>query len=387
MLRSAGLGIEQWFRQQRWLWRYGHCQSLHQAWVQHHQDTAPVARSEAPPGCEAPRCLLDLRKIAADGEQGRRFHTLVSLLGRSGYDLWMVPRLQFLQTAHRPFKARVLSELKPFWEDELPRDFAPFELCLSDRWRQHRRARRTIPVLTNTLLPLAPGDLALPYGFYPGVWDQRQDALFESLRQAARPWRLFFGGHCSRASYARIRKYTRLSPLDRYQVIETTRSHFGRSTREIDSDRELESARQRPHAGFVLIDNATYRPTPEQWLPLLATAAFFLAAPGCDYPLSHNAIEAIAVGTIPVLEYDSLFSPPLADGVNCLTYRGRAGLRDTLRRVEQMSAGDIAALRQGVIDYYESHLSPAAFRDKLEQASTRRLHLFSYLTPAIERAA
>ena len=382
-LRAAGLALEQSVKQHRWLWRYAHCERVLRHWIENAGNNN--ARNNVVP--QSRRCLLDLRRIASDGEQGRRFHALVTLLERGGYEVSMVPRLQFLQTGHRTFKASALAKIRPFFEDDLPADFHPFDLCLCDSGRPSPFARRTIPVLNETSHALATGDLAMPYSFFPAVWDQREDDRFDAYRNRPRIWRLFFGGHCSMQSYSRIKKYARLRPVNRYDVVREVHRYFFESTLTITSDQQLESAQQQRHESFVMIDNANYRTDANRWLGLLAQSDFFLAAPGCDYPLSHNAIEAIAVGTIPVLEYESLFTPPLCDGENCIAYRGMDGLRQAAARIETMKPAEITKLRGGVIAYYQSHLSPAAFCKQLESDQTQRLHLFPYLTPAAKQAA
>lgn len=370
-LRTLGLSLEHAVKQHRWLWRYAHCRRVADHWrMRHHGAESPRA---------AKRCLLDLRAIASDGEQGRRFHALVQLLSRGGYGLSLVPHLSFLQTGHREFKSRALDQIRPFGRSG---DGTTFDLCLRDRRGPHPSAQRTIEVVTATSTPLRSDDVAMPYSFYPDIWDRNEDHRFEAYRNQKRLWRLFFGGHRSKMSYARIRKYPWLQPIDRDEVVRETLAYFSDSTRQIDSYDRLASALQTRHESFVMIDNGRFRTEAKDWLKLLANADFFLAAPGCDYPLSHNAIESISVGTIPVLEYDTLFTPALQDGENCISYRGVDGLREALARIEAMPRWRIDQLRQRVVDYYESHLSPAAFCNRLEQASTRRLHLFSYLTPS-----
>ena len=371
-LRAIGLSLERFAKQQRWLWRYPHCRRVTDGWLARRRGTADAS---------AKRCLLDFRKVSADGEQGRRFHALVNLLSRGGYELYLVPRWSFMQTGHRVFKARALELIRP--ARDAGRDTVPdgFDLCLRDRRGVDRRARRTIEVLTSPLQKLRPRDLAVPYSFYPDVWDRGEDQHFPEYRRRTRQWRLFFGGHCSKESYVRIGKYPWLNPLDRYRVVRETRGYFSGTTFEIESQSQLTRASQARHDSFVMIDNARFRTDSSDWLGLLANADFFLAAPGCDYPLSHNAIEAIAVGTIPVLEYDGLFAPPLRDGENCIAYRGADGLREALSRIEAMPGRQIRALREGVIAYYESHLSPDAFCRKLQAHGPRRMHLFSYLAP------
>ena len=371
-LRTSGLALERTVKQWRWILRIGRIRRLCRRW---RAESAHQAASGSK------RCLLDLRRIACDGEQGRRFYALVALLERGGYQLAMVPRLRFLQSGHRGFKAAALRKITPYGEDSRPPDHRPFDLCLSDSAGEHPHARQTIRVLTNTRRALRAGDLAMPYGFYPRIWEQNEDADFDAYRREHRRWRLFFGGHCSRESYQRIRKFTRLRCVDRYTVIQQVLDHYQGRTVRIESDEELAEALQRRIDDFVMIDNATYRTESDHWLRLLSRASFFLAAPGCDYPLCHNAIEAMAIGTIPVLEYDSLLTPPLRDGVNCIAYRGREGLKQALARIESLTEAEIGQMRQETIRYYESHLSPTAFCRQLEAESVKRLHLFSYLTP------
>ncbi len=378
-LRAAGLAVEHTLKQHRWMWRYGHCKRVLRQWLQQQRDHL---HSDASAG----RCLLDLRKIANDGEQGRRFHTLVTLLQRGGYQTWMMPHLPFMQTGHRPFKAQALRQVLPFdpFQDRDSRE--PFDLCLRDARGTSRFAKRTIQVLTSPWHVLDASDLPMPYSFYPSVWDHGEDRRLESYRNTNRIWRLFFGGHCSQESYRRIKKYTRLSLVDRYDVVREVERQFAADTLAICSDPELEAAIRTEHDGFVKIDNAVYRTDADRWLSLLAHADFFLAAPGCDYPLSHNAIEAIAVGTIPVLEYETLFSPPLIDGHNCIAYQGTDGLREALTEIRSMPDHQIRRMRSAVIDYYESHLSAEAFCRDLQNEHTHRLHLFPYLTPASKAA-
>ena len=49
--------------------------------------------------------------------------------------------------------------------------------------------------------------------------------------------------------------------------------------------------------------------------------------------MCHNAIEAMAVGTVPVLEYASLFSPPLEHGVNCIDLSSFEDIDDAIKEI------------------------------------------------------
>ena len=94
----------------------------------------------------------------------------------------------------------------------------------------------------------------------------------------------------------------------------------------------------------------------DQWHEFLAKGDFFLCCPGAVIPQCHNAIEAISVGAIPILQYPELFHPRLKHGINCLTYNNEKDLISNINLCFEMPESEIARLRKGVIDYYEAYL-------------------------------
>jgi hypothetical protein len=88
----------------------------------------------------------------------------------------------------------------------------------------------------------------------------------------------------------------------------------------------------------------------------LAKSDFFLCCPGVVIPQSHNAVEAMAVGTIPIIQYSEMFHPNLVHGVNCIAYRDEKELIAYTNLCFEMCDLEITKLRNGVIDYYEAYL-------------------------------
>lgn len=74
--------------------------------------------------------------------------------------------------------------------------------------------------------------------------------------------------------------------------------------------------------------------------------------------MSHNAIEALAVGSVPIIQYPELFYPPLEHNVNCLVYKNKQELVDVLKRAMSMSPEDAATLSIGAAAYYDQFLEP-----------------------------
>ena len=75
-------------------------------------------------------------------------------------------------------------------------------------------------------------------------------------------------------------------------------------------------------------------------------------------PMCHNIVEGMAAGCIPITNYAGWFWPPLTDGENCLTFTDPPSLLAAVRRALSLPAGEIARLRAGVLEYYDTHLSP-----------------------------
>lgn len=328
-------------------------------------------------------CLLDIRHVAADGEQGRRFHALVTLLSRSGFDLWLVPRLCFLQTGKKCFKRAAVRSTRMFGTHATP---GRFDLCFSDCVNEHPLADRTLKVSYDTSRELKAGEIPLPYSFYPDIWNRREDELLQQYREQPRQWRLLFGGYFQEKSYTKIKKYKRQQVVNRFALVSEVMEQYGDRTKQVLNGEELEETKNSIVDGFVLIDSQRYRLDPLDWLSVLSRSNFFLAAPGGDYPFSHNCIESLAVGTIPVLEYDQLFRPGLEDGVNCITFRGKSGIGPAIERINAMTPSEIQALRNAAIEYYEQHLSPNAFRQRIDDQFAKGLHVFPYLAKQAQAA-
>lgn len=96
----------------------------------------------------------------------------------------------------------------------------------------------------------------------------------------------------------------------------------------------------------------------KDWFTFLANADFFLACPGIRMPYSHNVVEAMYVGTIPILEFPHFFSPPLEDLIHCIAFgKGKRTLEEALELSLKMKDEQITTMRQNVLDYRVKHLS------------------------------
>jgi hypothetical protein len=122
----------------------------------------------------------------------------------------------------------------------------------------------------------------------------------------------------------------------------------------------------------VVVDADSFRIDEEKWLETVGSSDFFLCPPGYVMPMCHNVIEAMAVGTIPIISYPEWFDPALRNMENCITFGDESDLIAKMHAVLEMDERKIAEMRQGVIDYYDTHLTADSFTRNLEFSSGRR---------------
>ena len=93
--------------------------------------------------------------------------------------------------------------------------------------------------------------------------------------------------------------------------------------------------------------------------------------PGYTVPHSHNLIEALAVGTAPLLNYAHLYRPALTPGQNCLGFDTADGLRRAVVEALALPPTAAAALRAAAAAFYDAECRPEAFAAKLAAALGR----------------
>jgi hypothetical protein len=106
---------------------------------------------------------------------------------------------------------------------------------------------------------------------------------------------------------------------------------------------------------------------------------YYLALPGIDMPLSHNLIEAISSGCIPVLhkEYANLFYPPLEDQVHAFLYETLDELDVILLHLKDYSLRKRTYLRENLREYFVKNLSPESIVNKIESECFEKIYLLA----------
>ncbi|MEM9644727.1 MAG: hypothetical protein AAF989_07025, partial [Planctomycetota bacterium] len=106
------------------------------------------------------------------------------------------------------------------------------------------------------------------------------------------------------------------------------------------------------------------------WLPFLARHSFFICCPGVAQPMCHNIVEAMSVGTIPLVEYGDRMTPKLVDGETAICFSGVDGLRSAVHRIRRLSKTQLRKMSENVSEYYDEHLRGDLFLASLRDQTT-----------------
>lgn len=315
---------------------------------------------------DKPLIVFDFRDTRIDGPQGRRFYGLFIYFIRAGF--YPVLRENYLVLGNIQDKHKKLCLQENFsvllHEWDLPPDY----LLVTDKWHSSlaHKAKKIITVNYQPDYKMGDACFPMPFPMFPPLYAAQQDLHLETYREQPRQWKIFFGGDAERGKYNKkmIRKiYEKLS---RAQILDClAKTLISEYFIELNSDSARQSAEDKQHAGVVTMNTRECKVAPEKWLGTIARAHFFLACPGVRYPMSHNLIEAMAVGTVPITQYPEMFFPPLEDGKNCLTFSNETELQNSIIKAMEMSEAEHAAMSRAAINYYENYLSPTASIQRL----------------------
>lgn len=202
----------------------------------------------------------------------------------------------------------------------------------------------------------------------------------------ARKFRIFFAGSCGKKEYDRKeclnKKYGKET---RFRLVQQLKS-LG-LLHEIKSIEDLDSALAGPPlCEFIFVDTSQLMVPSDRWLNILAQSDFFFSPPGTIFPMCHNIIEALSVGSIPITNYAEIFSPALEGDGNCLEFGDLQSLEHTIRHALDVKQDKIDHLRNGAITYYDSFLNPKNVASRLINRfhEPLTLHLLNETFGAVE---
>jgi len=156
---------------------------------------------------------------------------------------------------------------------------------------------------------------------------------------------------------------TRVDLLDFFQKKEQFISINGKN--------DIVSSNENLDEKYVFAIKENYPIKMEDIRELLSYFNFYLCCPGVVMPLCHNVIEAMSVGTIPLIqrEYAEVMYPNLKHKMNAIIFENLQHLEKILKdEIFTFQEQEIAAMRKNVLDYYNDYLTPQALARNLNKS-------------------
>lgn len=129
----------------------------------------------------------------------------------------------------------------------------------------------------------------------------------------------------------------------------------------INNKENIISKSEKLNEKFVFAIKENYAIKMEDVRELLSHFNFYLCCPGVVMPLCHNVIEAMSVGTIPLIEreYAEVMYPNLEHKINAIIFNDLYDLDRILTTdIFTFNEKEILEMRKNVLKYYDRFLSP-----------------------------
>jgi hypothetical protein len=296
---------------------------------------------------------LDLRTPQLLFDCGRHLASLAHYATCAGSPFYVRCRQMLLAGIARKIHGRELLALShASWIPQagtLPADafvLSDYQAPSSDRYVRMmigRNVDRSIPVM--------------PYPMHPATLRAHSQADIICLRQGRSRCGIFFAGN-QKPKYGDAKIQRNFGVLSRLEILRTLGAQFpSRLASSMDS-----ATGQMP---IIISDSRIESISADDWLPTLAKAQFFVCCPGASQPTCHNLVEAMSVGTIPIIEYGDRLTPQLRDGENAICFRGTVGLVEAIARIDRLTPERILQMAKNVATYYEAHLCGTRFLTQL----------------------
>jgi hypothetical protein len=306
-------------------------------------------------------------------EMGRLLYSLLSVFTTNGYQVQLYDNIDFskLDKYGQLVSAMTNLSLVAKVPDNPTRMFYLFDR--DDKSCSHLRWRKKIQVKFDVFSIYRISDpLIMPYPVHPFHSGPDLPERLEMLRLNKKKVRIFFSGDTK--GYTKNRIHYPTTKLPRLEVIDTILAKLGGETSYLTDEAALTSLFAGDYVNnCVIVDSNRLRVNPADWLPYLSQSDFFICPPGYCMPMCHNAVEAMAVGSIPIINYPEWFSPTLQHMENCVVFGDKQDLVTKIQTVLALPQQKVSAMRNSVLDYYESHLNPRTFIRQIESRKGKKI--------------
>ncbi len=215
--------------------------------------------------------------------------------------------------------------------------------------------------------------IIMPFTVHPVHATRNYELGLEEYRATKKSIRVFFSGDTE--GYVRNRVKYPKAKLPRLKIMEAIRDRMSNVSLFVEDLPVLSELSNTYANKCVIVDTGKIWVDDRYWLSNLAMADFFLSPPGYVMPMCHNAVEAMAVGAIPITNYPEWFDPALSDMENCIVFDDERDLEQKIKLALAMDQEQIAEMRSHAIKYYETYLKPGAFIQRIESSENDQVTL------------
>lgn len=199
----------------------------------------------------------------------------------------------------------------------------------------------------------------VPMSEYPAFYFYRLKIPLIDLNKK-RKNSIFMSGNMDPTYYNNISKSKLFNVLSRRGVADflTKKSYYLKIS---SLDRLKDFIKSKNDNNAILIDTKeNFRIPFKELKSILIEFNYYLALPGIFIPQSHNLIESMSVGCIPILHenYANLFTPSLQHMKNAVLYNSLEELDGKISVLFSLDESFVFDLKKNVYEYYKQYLSP-----------------------------
>jgi len=295
---------------------------------------------------------------------------LVYFFGKKGYNVVINNNVNFIQRSNMNKSLIYLFDFVTIQQNFQPDVKTIILTDITNYKNKHANAFKIFflsPDIFFRKYPPLRDEILLPFMHHPETFINGQlDKINEYRRNTKMLW-CFFSGNFDVDTYTKTIHNSFFGIENRYNLIGEIRNHFSSEKLAILNNANDIFSLENTESKKIVITDWTWHPhktgnlysriKSEEWLSVLSRCNFFIGLPGVYMPMCHNLIEAMSVGTIPILEYADQFYPELTHMENAILFRGKKDLIEKLEFVLTLSNDEVKKMRENVIEYYEQYLN------------------------------
>ncbi|RPD45527.1 hypothetical protein [Paracnuella aquatica] len=286
-----------------------------------------------------------------DNKFKRYLYLLIKSFELAGYQVYIKPNLNFISKLSNKYSRLLYAEGSVIFSNKAPtgslmitdRKSKVGSILLSaDYFSSFDEQAKNI---NSFHIPMA----MHPMIYHKGLWNKE----YIMNKNGS----VFFAGNFDTQAYSNFSKENVFRMLGRIEILAILKNNnnvvFPKSFEQLKKSNFKRK--------IVVVDIQNFLVPIENLRETISEYSFFIACPGVVMPMSHNVIEAMSVGAIPILHerYAKLFTPELVDYENAIIYNNE-NFGEKLEECLTMNSSNVDAIVKNVLQYYKGYLHPVA---------------------------